>query len=66
MSYKAEIQTEDKGDWYGNTLRFPTEGQAQAWVDDLYRRWATVKATRVKKSRDRATHAYIEGRAIVL
>jgi hypothetical protein len=64
-SYKPEITT-DNETWSSNALRFPTEGEAQAWVDDLYRRWSSVKATRVTPSNDAPTHGYINERTVAL
>lgn len=63
-SYKPEIQTH-KG-WASNNLRFPTEGEAQAWADALYRVWVTVQGTRVTPSEEPATHVYVNKKAVKL
>ena len=40
------------GDWRGNNLRFATREEAQGNADNLMRRWAAVRATRVVETDD--------------
>jgi hypothetical protein len=37
-SYAPQVQTDSSGKWYGNALRFATEQEAQANVNDLFMR----------------------------
>ena len=50
MSYKAEVITDNSGNWTGNALRFATRPEANAYVDDLMMRWYAVQDTRVVES----------------
>lgn len=50
MSFKSEVIADSSGQWSGNGLFFPTEAEAQAWVDDLASRWVLVRETRVVES----------------
>ena len=51
-SYAPEVQTDRSGNWYGNALRFATEGEALKQVSDLSGRWLLVHNTRVVPSED--------------
>jgi hypothetical protein len=54
-SWKPEVIADDSGKWAGNTLRFATRSEAEAWVQDLKRRWVLVHDTRVVPSDDPVT-----------
>jgi hypothetical protein len=51
-SYAPQVQADGSGNWYGNALRFATEQEAQANVNDLFMRWTSVRETRVMPSDD--------------
>jgi hypothetical protein len=52
MSYKAEVIADSSGEWVANGLRFATEAEARAYVDDLAGRWTAVRQTRVVACED--------------
>jgi len=52
MSWKPEVIADSSGKWTGNALRFETELEARAYVNDLERRWFAVRRTRVVESQD--------------
>ena len=54
-SWKPEVIADDSGKWAGNAVRFATREQAEAWVQDLKRRWTLVRDTRVVPSGDPVT-----------
>jgi hypothetical protein len=54
-SWKPEVIADDSGKWAGNAARFATREQAEAWVQDLKRRWTLVRDTRVVPSDDPVT-----------
>jgi hypothetical protein len=47
MSWKPEIQTDSTGQWYGNSVRFATQEEADAYNLDLAWRWTAVRESRV-------------------
>lgn len=52
MSFAAEVIADDSGTFAGNSLRFASEAEADAYVKDLARRWTLVRETRVVQSDD--------------
>lgn len=62
MSWKPEVIADDSGKWYGNALRFATKEEAEANVADLYRRWLSVRETRVVESDEPVNYAWKDGR----
>lgn len=51
-SFAPEVIADRSGNWTRNGLRFPTEGEAQQWLDDLICRWTAVRDIRVVPSDD--------------
>jgi hypothetical protein len=45
MSWKPEVIADNSGKWTGNTLRFATKAEADAYVADLRSRWTSVRET---------------------
>lgn len=65
VSYRPEVQADATGIWYHNTLRFATRKEAEDQVRDLSMRWTAVRETRVVETDDLATHAYVDGKAVL-
>ena len=61
MSYKPEVQTDDSGTWYANSLCFDTREEATAYTQELGMKWMKVRAVRVVKSDDPVSHVYVDG-----
>jgi hypothetical protein len=66
MSWKPEVQTDDTGRWYSNSLRFATEQEAKDQVLDLYTRWLAVRETRVVESDDPVNYKFVNGTLIAV
>lgn len=62
-SWKAEVIADRSGTFAGNQLRFATEDEAKAYVQDLSMRWTSVRATRVLKSTDPVNYEWRDGRS---
>lgn len=65
-SWKAEVQTDSTGKWYGNDLRFVWKAEAEAYAIDLLNRWTQVREWRVVESDSPATHALTDEGAVRL
>lgn len=63
MAYKAEVIADSTGTWCGNSLRFATHPEAEAYVSDLYSRWTAVRQTRVVECNDEVNYKWEGGRA---
>ncbi len=61
MSHKAQVIADNSGIWAGNSLRFDTAAEAQAWVHNLAHRWTAVIQTRVVESTEPVNCSYIDG-----
>jgi hypothetical protein len=66
MSFKAEVRTDDTGNWHGNALRFATKDEAIAYAHKLMMRQFSVRATRVVETDDPINYAYVDGRMGVI
>jgi hypothetical protein len=62
MSFKPEVQVNDRPEWAGNALRFATRKEAEENVFDLMMRWFSVSNTRVVEVDEPATHTYTDGK----
>jgi len=60
VNWKAEVIADNSGKWVSNMLRFATEAEAKAYVDDLMWRWTLVRDTRVVPT-DEPVNARFEG-----
>ena len=60
MSYKSEVQTDDTGNWHGNSLRFATKDEAIAY-NLMMRQFTGSAATRVVETDDPINYAYVDG-----
>lgn len=58
MSWKPEVQADESGKWYGNSLRFATREEAEKDVRALAGRWTLVVGTRVVESTDPVTYRW--------
>jgi len=65
MSWKPEVQTDDSGKWYGNTLRFETKAEAEANVQNLKDRWLLVHATRAVECDDPVNYRWVDGKLVM-
>jgi len=63
MSYGGEVIADSTGKWCGNSLRFATEEEAKAYVDDLMWRWTSVCKRRVVQSDDPVNYRWDGSRA---
>lgn len=61
MSWKPEVIADDSGKWTGNALRFATEAEAKANVENLAIRWTLVTDTRVVESPDPVNYKWVDG-----
>jgi hypothetical protein len=66
MSFKAEVQTDSTGKWYGNGCRYPSEQAAQQAGASLAARWTLVHDMRVVESDDPANYDIVDGRVVSL
>ena len=64
MSWKPEVIADSSGKWVGNALRFATEAEAKANVENLADRWTSVRETRVVECDDPVNYAWIDGRLV--
>lgn len=62
-SFKPEVSTDGGDSFAGNALRFATEAEAQAYVDDLACRWMLVTDRRVATSDDPVNYVWRNGSA---
>lgn len=60
MSYAAEVQTDNSGNWYGNALRFATEAEADGYGLDLAMRWTLVRNVRSVESSDPVNYEIVD------
>ena len=65
-SYAPEIQTDDFPKWVGNRLRFQSEAEATAHLNDLAMRWSAVLGTRAVLSDDPVNYRYVNGELLRL
>ena len=56
MSYKSEVQSDDTGNWHGNSLRFATKDEAIAY-NLMMRQFTVSAATRVVETDDPINYA---------
>lgn len=66
MSWKAEVITNNEGDWVSNRLRFATAAEAFEYVRDLAKRWNMVTDARIQPSDDPVTYRYIDGELLAI
>lgn len=66
MSFKPEVIADSSGEWISNALRFATQFEAEAYVQDLMWRWTLVRDTRVVVCADPVTALWKDGRVIHL
>ena len=45
-SWKPEVVADSNDEWCGNAIRFATREEADAYNDDLMRRWSSVRGWR--------------------
>lgn len=64
QSWKPEVVADSSGAWTGNGLRFPTKGEAEANVDNLFCRWTLVSKTRVVPSIDPPNYNWVDGKLV--
>lgn len=55
VSWKAEVQADESGEWTGNMMRFPTKKSAEEYALNLASRWTAVRNWRVLPSDDPVT-----------
>jgi hypothetical protein len=60
MSWKPQVQTDDTGKWYENSLCFATKKEAEESAHDLMMRWTSVRDHRAHESSHPVTHTYID------
>lgn len=65
MSWKPEVQADDSGKWYGNSLRFATKPEAEKNVASLEGRWILVTGTRVVESPDPVNYRWDDVRGLL-
>ena len=63
MSWKTEVIADRSGKWDGNALRFAHRNEAEAYANDLFRRWTAVREWRVVESTDPVNYAWIDSKA---
>ena len=59
-SFKPEVIADSSGKWCSNALRFATEAEARAYVDNLAGRWFLVRQTRVVPCDDEPTYKWVD------
>lgn len=66
MSFKPEVIADSSGKWSGNALRFETRREAEQNVNDLARRWTSVREVRVVESDDPVNYRWVDGRLVAV
>jgi hypothetical protein len=66
QSWAPEVQTDQTSKWYGNSLRFATQEEAEASVAELASRWFAVHSVRTVESADPVNYRFVENRLIPL
>jgi hypothetical protein len=61
MSWKPQVQTDDTGKWYGNSLSFVTRQEALDNAEALMMRWWAVREYRAVEVEEPATHSFVGG-----
>ena len=61
-SFAPQVIADSSGKWSGNAVSFPTEQEAQDYVNDLKSRWMAVRDTRVVEQDVPATHSFANGK----
>lgn len=64
MSWKPEVIADNSGKWFGNSLRFATEAEAKANVENLMMRWTSVRETRVVECDEPVNYAWRDGHLV--
>lgn len=64
MSWKPEVIADNSGKWFGNSLRFATEAEAKANVENLMMHWTSVRETRVVECDEPVNYAWRDGRLV--
>lgn len=59
MSWRGEVVADASGKWTSNALRFATRAEAEAWVNDLFRRWTLVTDKRVVECAGPVTASWV-------
>lgn len=60
-SFKPEVIADSSGQWSSNSLRFATEAEAYANVQNLAAKWFSVREYRVVPSDDEPNYRWING-----
>lgn len=58
MSYQAEFQTTEGGNYATNALRFATADEAIGYARDLFNRWFGARDWRVAESTDPVNYTF--------
>lgn len=58
MSFAAEVIADSSGRWAGNGVRLATREEAEAYAEDLKRRWILVREWRVVESDDPVNYVW--------
>jgi len=66
MSFRTEVIADSSGKFVGNSLRFATRAEAEAYVADLSYRWTSVRETRVVEDPEPANYGWSGTRALPL
>ena len=61
-SWRAEVLV--KGQWNGNSLRFPSEAEASDYGFDMFMKWANPTCSRATPSADLPNYRYVNRRLI--
>jgi hypothetical protein len=64
VSWAPEVHAE--GEWVGNSLRFATQAEAEAYGDELLSRWYLPDESRAVPSPDPVNYKWESGRAVRL
>lgn len=60
-SWKMEVVADNSGKYCDNALRFASQGEAEAYAQNLQSRWTLVTAWRVVQSDEPVNYAYKNG-----
>ena len=61
MSWKTAVKVRGESGWSYNALRFATQEEAEAYGEDLYRRWLLVERCEAQETDEPVNYRFSDG-----
>lgn len=58
MTFKVGVKTKNDPEWVFNALRFEKRSEAEAYANDLFRRWTAVTECTIEESDEDANATF--------